>query len=140
MKIDQNLRAAIRSFCASSNRNINRGAEIEAERRAVDDFVAQTPALQKWVKRADKLHKRIDAMRKKAGELEEKTDGFVKPFGLRVTYQDKLVIDDYEAFSKAGGKIEIKTSRSADAVISQLAAATPEEGAKILADLGIKWE
>ena len=140
MKIDQNLRAAIRSYCSSSNRGISHASAAESENQAVKALITASPRLQSWQKKAGKARHRIDALRSRAQEMEDTLDEFVNPFGLRVTYNNKLVIDDYETFAKSGGKLEIKTSRSADAVIAQLAAATPEAGAKILSDLGIKWE
>lgn len=140
MKIDQNLRAAIRSYCSSSNRGISHASAAESENQAIKALITASPRLRSWQKRADRARPRIDALRSRAQELEDTLDEFVNPFGLRVTYNNRLVIDDYETFAKAGGKLEIKTSRSADAVIAQLAAATPEAGAKILSDLGIKWE
>lgn len=140
MKIDQNLRAAIRSYCSVSNRGISHTSVAESEKRAIEALVSASPRLQSWQKKADKARPRIDALRSRAQEMEDTLDEIVKPFGLRVTYNNALAIDDYEAFAKTGGKLEVKTSRSADAVIAQLAAATPEAGAKILSDLGIKWE
>ena len=140
MKIDQNLRAAIRSYCSSSNREISRASAADAEKRAIDTLVSGTPSLQAWKKKFPKEDAAIKALRVRAQKLEASLEEAIKPYGLTILWNGTLAINDHEAFAKAGGKLEVKTPRSADAVIAQLAAATPEAGAKILSDLGIKWE
>lgn len=140
MKIDRNLRAAIRSYCAISNREVSRASAADAEKRAIDTLVSGTPSLQAWKKKFPKEDAAIKALRERAQKLEASLEEAIKPYGLTILWNGTLAINDHEAFAKAGGKLEVKTHRSADAVIAQLAAATPEAGAKILSDLGIKWE
>ena len=140
MKIDQNLRAAIRSYCAISNRGISSASKADAEKRAIDTLVSGTPSLQAWKKKFPKEDAAVKTLRERAQKLQDSLEVAIEPYGLTVLWNGTLAINDYEAFAKAGGKLEVRTSRSADAVIAQLAAATPEAGAKILSDLGIKWE
>ena len=140
MKIDQNLRAAIRSYCAISKRGISSASKADAEKRAIGTLVSGTPNLRAWKKRFPKEDAAIKALRERAQKLEASLEEAIKPYGLTILWNGTLAINDYEAFAKAGGKLEVKTSSSADAVIAQLAAATPEAGAKILSDLGIRWE
>ena len=140
MKIDQNLRAAIRSYCAISKRGISSASKADAEKRAIGTLVSGTPNLRAWKKKFPKEDAAIKALRERAQKLEASLEEAIKPYGLTILWNGTLAINDYEAFAKAGGKLEVKTSSSADAVIAQLAAATPEAGAKILSDLGIKWE
>lgn len=140
MKIDQNLRAAIRSYCAISHREISSASQADAEKLAIGTLVSGTPNLRAWKKKFPKEDAAIKALRERAQKLEASLEEAIKPYGLTILWNGTLAINDHEAFAKAGGKLEVKTSRSADAVIAQLAAATPEAGAKILSDLGIKWE
>lgn len=55
-------------------------------------------------------------------------------------WRDGFGVHDYDTFAKAGGRIAVKTCKSADQIIAQIAVSSDEEGKQILADLGIKWE
>lgn len=140
MKIDQNLRAAIRSLCSSNNRQLTYQQNEEATKKAIEKFMASKPTLVRWQKKAPQFLSRISALRDKAQELEDSLDSELHAFGLMRGYRNSFAIRDEDTFAKAGGKVAVKTRKSADQIIAQLAVSTEAEGKKILADLGIKWE
>ena len=142
MKIDQNLRVAIRSLCSTAARRSALTWQQQRDRddKAVRTLLEATPQGRKWLETLPKKQEKIEALRGQANTLEEAIYQPIKILGARMSHDSHLCINDHEAFAKAGGKIEVKTSRSAEQIIAQLATATEAEGKQILKDLGIVWD
>jgi hypothetical protein len=140
MKIDQNLRAAIRSLCSASNRRITYQENAAGVASAIETLMASKPSLVRWQKKAPKTLARVNSLRDKAQELEDALDSELHTFGLMRDYRNEFAVRDEEIFAKSGGEIAVKTCNSADQILAQLATATDAEGKQILKDLGILWE
>ena len=137
MKVDQNLRAAIRSTC-SLTRRCNTPQELADQRSSLDAFIAANKRL--WDSRTRKLTKALAKARVADKAVDEAREPF-EAAGIGSWDLPRLTIQHKDVFVKAGGKLKTGVIRmNPDAVIAQLAAATPEAGAKILSDLGIRWE
>ena len=118
MKIDSNLRAALKSIC---NNQTETALSWEADKRSVAGFLKANPKIEKRLKLAQ-------------ASYEKAKDEFHK-LGLRTDYS----IMHREDFSKASG-IKYTKKLSFDRLMQQLALAEPNEGEAILAELGIKWK
>ena len=136
MKIDDNLRAAIRSTCKISQRP-NRQSTREQYHEAVMKFIAKSPKL--WERRIKALKKASDASAKARDKVNQLAEDFEK-VGLN-PWNPEIQIQNTELFVKAGGELPTTAIiKDADTIIAKLAAATPEEGAAIIKELGINWE
>ena len=134
MKIDQNLRAAIRSYCS-----ISPDMSEYAFRCVREDAAVRALLPARLIESDARLRAKVSALRKRVEILGREADAALAPYG--VYWADRFAISDYRTFTKAGGKFRVTCASPTDQVIAQLAAAaTPAEGAKILAHLGIRWE
>ena len=136
MKIDDNLRAAIRSTCKMSQRP-DRQSRGDQYREAVAKFIAKTPKL--WERRINAL-KKASAAAQKARDREHQLAEVFEMAGLN-PWNPEIQLQHAEVFVKAGGELPVAAvAKDADAIIAKLAAATPAEGAVIIKELGINWE
>ena len=137
MKIDDNLRAAIRATCKMSQRP-NREITAASCKEAVVKFLAKNQKT--WNRRITALMKANAACEKansKAARLREEFE----QVGLSPWHLPAIEIKHHELFVKAGGELPVAAvAKDADTIIAKLAAATPEEGAAIIKELGINWE
>ena len=137
MKIDDSLRAAIRATCKMSQRP-NRDSTAAASKAAVAKFIAKNPKL--WNRRVSALMK-AEAARKKANAKVNLLSKEFEQVGLSPWHLPNIELRDAEVFIKAGGELPVAAvAKDADTIIAKLAAATPEEGAAIIKELGINWE
>jgi|LakMenEpi03Aug12_release.lakeMendotaPanAssembly.Ray.scaffolds.fasta_scaffold191833_3 hypothetical protein len=138
MKIDQDLRAAIRS-AEKAQPSTDYSVREKVNQECIDAFLKRFPAKAKAVNKliADEL-KAIAAVAAARKLLCEK-------FGLR-HYDGKIQFancgEGKGAFVKAGGKLpSAKAERwKFDVVMAELAAADAKDCRKILSKYGIKWE
>lgn len=130
MKIDQDLRQAIKSAERVQTKNLNWVEKRNAEKRAVADLFARKPALAKKINKAIAAVKKAEAARKVASEV-------IHAAGLSCS---DLQITDKELFRKAGGQLAGGQAWTSDQAIAELAAASPKDAPAILAKYGIKWE
>lgn len=136
MKIDNSLRAAIRSFCKPCNRP-DRDRRAAALRQAAEQFIGRSPKT--WERRLKAHQKAVEAATKADARVKALSEPF-KNAGFSTWNLPRIEISDTEAFVKAGGKLPTLTvARDPDTIIAKLAAATPPEGATILRELGINW-
>lgn len=137
MKIDENLRAAIRATCKMSQRP-DRQSTASSYKKAVDAFIAKNQ--KSWNRRVSALMKANAACKKaddKAALLREEFERV----GLSPWHLPEIRLQHTEMFVKAGGELPVAAvAKDADTIIAKLAAATPEEGAVIIKELGINWE
>lgn len=139
MKIDTDLRAAIRAACNSSRRNANDRAHArQLEITALKNFFKTRPMVRA---RIDATHNRIVELESQVKALRAESE--VKGVG-RCFYDGDFPysVSDHKQFAQAGGKLaepDAHGRMSFDQIMAQLAAATPKEGAKIIAAMGIKW-
>jgi hypothetical protein len=133
MKIDTDLRAAIRSAYLQRKRTADDWAvRRAAEKAAIAALLKSKPALARRVAKA-----RADANR--ANIAAAKASQIISAIGIS---HDGERIHDTELFVKAGGAFKFSEAPrwTFDQVMAQLASATPREGAAILTKLGINWQ
>lgn len=139
MKIDQDLRAAIRS-AEKTQPSYGYQEKERQEDDAIKTFLAKYPPTAKAIAklRADSIRhfKAFDAAREE----------LCKRFGLRL-YGDANALkfahcdDGKKAFIKAGGKLATKRVQwRFDSVMAELAAAEPKQLTAILKKYGINWK
>lgn len=136
MKIDSNLRAAIRSAANAQPQDDWRAKEKE-EKESIAAFFAKYPARHKEAIRLIETEKKARATAEKA------SSDLCEKFGL-THYGGETKFANCgrgsETFKKAGGKLPTQGVRwKFDAVMAELAAADEKQGAAILARIGIKW-
>lgn len=138
MKIDTDLRLAIKSAEKAQPQDDWRTRET-ANKAAIADLFKRKPAIgvaaKKLVEKSQKAYTAYEAANKALCEqfgLRKDSDGF--------TFSN--CDDGHKRFAKIGGKVPSQTTRrwSFDAVMRELATATPKEGAAILKRLGINWQ
>lgn len=142
MKIDQDLRAAIRSAeKVQPNSNVDKWQlREEAAAEAIADFLKRYPS------KAKKVHALVAAMRKAAKAQKVAEESLCEQFGLR-HYDNKLQFArcgaGSGAFEKAGGKVPPPVVKGEpwkyDRVMAELAAAEPKQLKAILKKYGINW-
>ena len=137
MKIDDNLRAAIRSTCKMSQRQDRKGT-ANAYKAAVDKFIAKNQ--KSWNRRVSALMK-ADAACKTADATAALLREEFERVGLSPWNLPEIQLRDPELFVKAGGDLPVAAvAKDSDTIIAKLAAATTAEGAVIIKELGINWE
>ena len=129
MKINNDLRAAIRSAHTIQRNNRNGYNRFDAEKKAVDE-ISKRPGV------AAKLRK-AKTLRAKAALWSSVADDLEKSVGILNGY-----ICDHDVFQKAGGRAVIEPGKpwSFDAVMAELAAASEKDGNAILKRIGINWQ
>lgn len=132
MKIDADLRAAVRSRVAISKKNSMSWKERqELEAKAVENFLNERPALKKKLKALAEKKKRINQ------EIESIDLEFGK-VGIRCDFKD---YNDSSTFVEAGGILPTFThDLNYDFIIAELAKAPADERNTILQKYGINWE
>lgn len=145
MKIDSDLRAAIRCAYNESGKKFNQErAKLQQERVvAVGKFI-KLPRVKSAKLRCADLRKRADKAYKQHQLLSGKAWALSNLYGVNSTFSS--VIDDAN-FRKAGGILPGQTAGSSglltgsfDSTMVRLTEASPQQGAQILKELGIKWE
>jgi hypothetical protein len=137
MKLDNNLRAAVRSVCKASA-PLDRETLRTVYRQAVEKFIGRNPKL--WERRI-KAHAKAVAAAQKADARVKAAGAPFDEAGLSTWRLPELQVQDHDTFLKAGGELPpLSVARNPDALISKLASASQQEGAAILKELGIKWE
>lgn len=142
MKIDTDLRLAIKSAEKLQPQD-NWTERNKREQASIASLFGAKPHIHAKAKKlAASIKRHRDAEEKAEKEL-------CQSYGLRARdgqsdYVTGFTIGGCEnsskAFEKAGGKIITKNAPwKFNAVMAQLAAATPKEGAKIIKSLGINW-
>ena len=142
MKIDQDIRAAIRSAEKLQADTDSWEVRQTNEQKSIRDFFAAYPAK---AKRAKTL---ATTIRRAAKTLEDARGELCESFGLRemrekgkdgFTYAS--CDSERKKFEKAGGKVVRRSERwKFDAVMAELAAATPDKLKPILKKYGINWD
>lgn len=138
MKIDTDLRLAIKSACAAQPQKNDYQAREEAQQQSIQDFLKKFP----------KKAQRLQGLRKTAEDADqtakEARAEMCQKFGLREysagwTYSS--CGGSKENFVKAGGVLPTKFPENwkYDAVMAQLASMTEKEGMALLKKLGINW-
>lgn len=139
MKIDTDLRLAIKA-AANAQPQSDWRAEEDANRAAIADLFRRKPVIAATVR---KLAARI---KKAEQEEQEARQQLCEKFGLRTDGPDTFTFSQCgeggkKTFQKAGGVLPQKFVRwNYDTVMTELAKATPAEGAAILKRLGINWQ
>ena len=131
MKIPTNLRLAVKLICEQRNRHSGHAwSEYEKDIR---DWYKKTPDLRRAVAKCAGLKETLDAELKKINS----------EWGVVVTgYPKGRVGIVKRATAEARGfRSTVQTGTlNYLGLIAQIAQATPEEGEKILASIGIKWQ
>ncbi len=136
MKIDTDLRLAIKSAEKMQPQDDWRAREA-ANRASIAELFKRKPTI-------GAAAKKLLAKIKKAEETRLAAEqALCKQFGLRkdgVNFAFANCGDGAGQFEKVGGKLQQKHVRwSFDAIMRELATATPAEGAKIIKRIGIIW-
>lgn len=138
MKIDSNLRAAIR---AANNAQPNYGWEVEAEqnRQAIQSLFKSKPSLGKRAKAL--AAKEIKGQK----DVNDASAALCAEFGLRFNSDGNFEFsrcgDGQDQFKKLGGKVPTKNVKwRFDAAMAELAGAEPGEEKEILEKYGINWK
>lgn len=140
MKIDSDLRAAIRSAEKAQPYNMGYDEKNCQEKAAITEFFKRCPA------KAAKIDALINKEQKAYKEYEACRTAICKQYGLRskgVGQVEFASCDNAKAaFKRAGGKLNENSFQrwKFDFVVAELAGADTKTGAKILAKYGIKWE
>jgi hypothetical protein len=131
MKIDTDLRLAIRSAYNAQHKDTTRIPEWRASHDAAEAFL-KSPRGRSIRQKTDRLGAQIQKLRVAQIAL-------FKSAGLS-SCGDR--IDDKAAFKKAGGSVppDGPALWKFDAVMAEIAAATPEAGQAIIKRLGINWK
>lgn len=140
MKIDQDLRAAIRSAEKAQPDVSNYEIRERAKTRAIEDFLKRCPSKAKHVAGL------VASIQKGEKMASDASKELCAKFGLR-RYDNKLQFsrcgDGGDAFVKAGGKLPPDRVPGEkwkfDHVIAELAAAEPKDLKRILKKYGINW-
>lgn len=128
MKIDSDLRAAIRSAEKSQ-------PDIDWQRRSALNRDAAKELVEKG-RHATRFANAV-VMMKKAEELNRQANLVFDSIGVN----DEFRIINEDAFAKAGGKYPMPMKRwKYDHAIAELAKANPKEAKAILKKYGILWE
>lgn len=131
MKIDTDLRLAIRSAYNAQHKDSTRVPEWRVNRDAAEAFL-KSPRGRSIKRKADRLEIQITKLRLTQVAL-------FKSAGLG-SCGDR--VDDKAAFKKAGGSIPPDGPGlwKFDVVMAEIAAATTEAGQAIIKRLGINWK
>lgn len=130
MKIEADLRIAIRAAVNERNNTINRNHWWERQAASVK-ALAENPRHKAKLMKARRVLDNANAASRKAHAVFE---ALGIDSGLRQ-------VTNEEAFKKAGGVIlEKEKPLRLDHVMTSLAAADKKGAAKIIKDLGIRWE
>jgi hypothetical protein len=136
MKIEHDLRCAIRSAEKVQRNKDNWQARHERTESAIANLLKSKPAIAAKIAKARRESKRLS-------ELLSRQSATIDSFGLRVNCNgssESLGMADEGKFKTAGGVlVQSPTVWNADAIIAELAAADAKQGAKILARIGIQW-
>lgn len=137
MKIDSDLRAAIRSAEKTQPSN-NYEQRTKAKREAIEQLLNQ-PRHRAKVLRLNCLVERRKNAQELSGQLFQKIRNIYLELGLNYDGKD---IDDHKVFVAVGGvSPDPKLSRwTFDQVMAELGAADPKDMNKILGRYGIRWE
>lgn len=129
MKIDANLRVAIRSAVKVANSNNNWQERGKLVKGAIEKLASTTRYRTRIAKAVQNL--------KTAEVLQEKAYDVFASIGVN---PDLDHIHDEDIFVDAGGVLPVKHQElDFDKIIASLAAADAKEGAKIIKSLGINW-
>lgn len=137
MKIDSDLRLAIRSVLNERKATRNNFCLWKEERKAATALIAAKPRIASIVGRALKNIKSLKTQLNQQHKL-------ISKFGLSFS-NGVIDIDGAEGgeerFIKHGGKIPVPppAADTFDNLMARLATATEPEGKKILTHLGIEW-
>lgn len=142
MKIDQDIRAAIRSAEKVQANNDTWEVREKNQKKSISDFFAAYPVK---AKRARQLAATIT---RTAKVLEDARKELCNSFGLREATEHGRQVFTFAScdstrknFEKAGGKVVRKSERwKFDAVMAELAAAEPKNLKAILKKYGINWD
>jgi hypothetical protein len=136
MKIDTDLRLAIKSAEKAQPQDDWRVREA-ATKAAIADLFERKPTIAVAAKKLVARAKKAEAV--EAAAREE----LCKKYGLRTDgnyFTFSNCGDGQKQFEKVGGKVQQRHVRwTFDAVMLELAKATPQEGAAIIKRLGINW-
>lgn len=129
MKIPDSLRAAIKSFCATTKApSYNQREEDSA--KAVRMFIKAKPKYRKLVADAQAAFDKATKFRKVIKD----------ELGLHLSCKGEISVTDVATFVAAGGVMPEYKVVSFDLIMMRLASATtPERGAEILREIGIIW-
>lgn len=129
MKIDHDLRAAIRSAHSAQRRNRDGFNRWDAEKKAIAE-IAKIPAVGAKLRKAKTLRAKASLWNAAADDLE-------KSVGIH----NANYIHDHALFQKSGGRAIIEPGKpwGFDAVMAELAAASEKDGKAILKRIGIDW-
>ncbi len=131
MKIDTDLRLAIRSAYNAQHKDSTRIPDWRVNRDAAEAFL-KSPHGRAIKQKTDRLDVQIEKLR-------IAKDALFKSVGLSF---DGSHVNDKAIFKKAGGSIppDGPALWKFDVVMAQIAAATPEAGQAIIKRLGINWK
>ncbi len=133
MKIDGNLKQAIRSACNSQPETDWKAQERE-QRANLDKFVATHKQARLTLARLKKLRE----------ESQELSQMLCRTFGLQLASEGPAIAScdgAKERFKKAGGTLtERKSKWGFDSKMAEVAAATEKDALIILRGIGINWE
>ena len=140
MKIDQDLRAAIRSAEKAQPQAASWEVKEQANKAAIADFLKRFPA------KAKKVHSLVASIKKAEAAEAAARAALCDQFGLR-HYNNAIEFskcgDGSAQFEKAGGKMPTAIKGlpwKFDAVVAELAAALPNQKKAILKKYGINWD
>ncbi len=136
MKIDTDLRLAIKSAEKSQPQDDWKMRE-ESAKKAIADLFKRKPSIARDAKSL------VQKSMKAYAVHEASVKSLCEKYGLRKD-GDGFLFSNCSGgegrFEKIGGKVPAKSKRwTFDAVMRELATATPKEGAAILKRLGINW-
>lgn len=130
MKIDQDLRIAIRSVVNARKNNSTWEEQAKQRRKSIADLLSRKKHNQKAKIAKQRL--------KKAEQLKDAAESFYNSLGL-YSHNDSSIRDD-EKFITAGGLMPDEPKKqSFDEIMASIARADNKQGIKILNALGIIW-
>ncbi len=131
MKIDTNLRVAIRSAVKVHNETVCSYDHAIQQQEQEVKRVASMP------RHKDKVNKALSARSVAIKEL-DKANKVLDSIGVDSRLRS---VCDREKFEKAGGKIIVRPKPlNADVILNSIAMADAKEAATIIKQLGLKWE
>lgn len=132
MKVDADLRCAIKSADRAQPQTENWEARARENKNRIDDLLKRKPSIASALRAAQCILKQVERLRERANEL-------LFPTGI---CSDGVNIRDEDKFIAAGGKAPTPRHRrwKADAVIAELLAAAPRKRKAILKRYNIHWE
>jgi hypothetical protein len=123
MKISPDLSRAVKAVVHERNSKVN---DYERRRKEIRAWINKTPKVRRLFERYERLQKQCHDLSDQISEV-----------GLRAYNND---VEDAEKLTKAGFPGDVSRKLDDRTIIARLSMATPENGVKILKELGSIWD